>query len=119
VRGSRAGRNSMDRFPHRIQNLLRVKQDLVIPETKNLETSRLEKIRSRTIWIGKIRMLPAIDFDHQAGLEADEIHHESTDRMLSAEFDAQLLVAQMGPELRFGISLLLSEALDFIHTPSP
>jgi len=51
-------------------------------------------------------MLTAVDFDNQLGLIADEVDNEHADLVLSAKLAAlKPSVAQLLPQLRFGICL--------------
>ena len=61
-------------------------------------------------------MLPAIDFNHQAFLQADEINDESTERLLSTKFvPAQLPRPKLAPQKPFGVCHVLSELPGFVH----
>src|SRR5690606_31924384 len=54
-------------------------------------------------------MLPAIKFDNQGFFLAAEINDIRADRMLAAEFAAELVVAQDRPKHGFDVGLILTK----------
>ena len=62
----------------------KIREDVVIPEAQDAESLRTQEriacgIRRR------IHVLSAIGFDHEVRIEAGEIDHERTDRILAAK----------------------------------
>lgn len=80
-----------------------VLQYVIVPKPQRPETIRCEPSISRRIPCG-IRMLAAIRFDDEPGLEAEEIRDIRPDWHLPPEFrPRKLAVAQDAPQPVFGI----------------
>lgn len=74
-------------------------EDLVVPESKYVETFAFEPSRSCRILFGLFGMLTTIEFNDQPCRETNEIYNVTTDRRLTPKFEAiQLLVAQPFPK---------------------
>ena len=72
-----------------------IAQDIVVPEAQDAIASLLEPARAPRVFRLALRMLPAINFNDEACLGAEEIDDVRTDRLLAAEAKpAELTAAQ-------------------------
>ena len=80
-----------------------VAQNIIVPEADDHVTVCFDQPRPRDVSLA-IRVLPAIDFDHQFGAAAGKISDEATNRELASELNAQLFSPQSRPQSlgRFG-----------------
>ena len=70
-----------------LQHYFGLTQDVIIPETDHAKALGFEPGCSLRVARGTIRMLPAIQFDDEFLLEADEVHDIGRYRMLPAKFE--------------------------------
>ena len=79
-----------------------IAEDVIIPEVKYVELTIAEI--AVPIGIDVRPVLPAVDFDDQLTLQADEVGDIRTYRHLTPETDArQLTTTQLPPKAAFGI----------------
>ena len=79
------------RIPNRLDNRFRFVKHLVVPESQYVEPRCIEASCARVIVLDLLRVLPAVDFDHQHGLETDEVENVILERMLPAESETSHL----------------------------
>jgi hypothetical protein len=79
-------------------------QDVIIPEAEYPEAFTAEKGVATGIMIGLL-VLPAVRFDYQSRLQASEVRHVGSDRMLAPELVAchRFAIAQDAPQRAFGV----------------
>jgi hypothetical protein len=105
VRGSLRKRHAND-FEHPFD----IAEHVIVPEAKHTIAVSNQPLISHDIR-SVVRMLAAIDLDHQAKLTANEIHRVRPDRLLPDEFAAvDLASTQAIPEFGFGIRRGLPQA---------
>jgi hypothetical protein len=57
-----------------------------------------------------IGMLPAVNFNHQLGFQADKINDKWADNLLSAKFTSQQLpIPELLPNHSLGVGLIFAE----------
>ena len=66
-------RGAVKRAKYGLHHIIRALQDIVIPESQYLVTSRPEIIGPLGVIPGLLQMLAAINFDHEFTVQADEI----------------------------------------------
>ena len=82
------------------KHLVRLLYNLMVPKPQHPQALLLQPGSSLLVMrlLRRLRMLAAIDLNHQAMLQADKIQDVRTQWMLSAEFGAsELAVAQVAP----------------------
>ena len=84
---------------NRRQNSFHLPKNLTIPKVQHLETCLLQSCRPLLVALHLHLVLPAIYFDHQTDIQADEIEDVIAIGMLAAEFHSHLLQTQMAPEM--------------------
>jgi hypothetical protein len=70
---------------NRLDHATGIGRDIVVPKPENSPTSAFEPSRSPGIR-GAVRVLAAVDFDHQSVFGARKVDNEISDRMLSTKF---------------------------------
>jgi hypothetical protein len=68
-----------------LQNAVQISKHLVIPEPDHAVAFRRQLLSTTRIGFDRIRMLPAIDFNHELACGYREVCDVTTDRMLSAD----------------------------------
>jgi hypothetical protein len=95
------------RRPYRLQHSLRPKKNIVVPEAQHPEAARAEQFAAPTVRPSLLLVLPAIDFDDQAGFEAYEVNDVLANRSLPAKFRTHPPArAQVVPQTMLGIGRL-------------
>jgi len=80
---------------------------VVVPETKNQITHRLQNPRSALIIMSTNGMLTAVEFDNEMCISAEEIDDETVNRELPSKFPAaETAIAQPKPQNPFGVCLI-------------
>jgi hypothetical protein len=88
-----------------------VLDDLVVPEAQYAPSALFEPLGSLRV-ADAIGVLPAIGFENQRMVEADEIDDEWPDPMLASEFEpCQLSAAQCSPKPALDIGRMCAESL--------
>ena len=82
MRGEQRGSNDS-------QCIIDPKQYIIVPETKHAITMLVKTPAAGVIVCLLIEMLAAVQFNHQMGLQADEVCIEIFDVMLATEFEAK------------------------------
>jgi hypothetical protein len=91
-----------------LDHAIGIGENVVVPEPEEFPSVALEASRSALV-CRTVRVLTAIDFDHQLVLGAGEVDYEVADRVLPAEFvTRQPAISQSGPHSPFGIRRGLS-----------
>ncbi len=97
-------------FPNHSQYLAGLIKDLVIPETQNLESSRLQPSITHSVFVTAFSMLPTVQFDNNPAFEANKIHDIWAQRLLSPEFETfDMTSAEIAPQILLGIGDIVSE----------
>ena len=89
----------MHQFVDARQHTLRIAQHVVVPESQDPDAELAQCLRSFVV-VGLcafFTVLLAVEFDGELERIAVEIHNVIADRMLAAEFHAELVVAQQPP----------------------
>jgi hypothetical protein len=95
------------RLPQRRQDhllhALDIVENIVVPKPDDTPAALLQPRRPPVV-LFVISMLPAIGFNDEPTLEADEIDDEPTQAMLTTEFEsAQAAIAEHAPQATFGV----------------
>ena len=99
----RRAQGASDRLHHPIQVL----DHLAVPEPDDLKSARLEHLRPLGVVIGLIKVLSAVEFDDQLGVDAGEIGDVAVNRKLAAELEpVELASSQRPPEACLNLRLL-------------
>lgn len=88
-----------------LQNRLHITQNLIVPKAQNPIALPFNESSSTPVCFGLLRMVAAIEFNHQATLYTTKVSYERANRVLAAKFSAaQLAVTQTYPKffLRVG-----------------
>ncbi len=103
VRGS-----AYELLPDAFEHALDVAQDIRVPETDDFIPGALKRCSAQGISLG--RVLPAVGFDDQPRLEADEVGDVTVDGHLPAKLRiGKLAGTQMPPQQLFGIRGIAAE----------
>src|SRR6185312_273475 len=114
------GERRMQRRNDPFQYAFEILHHFVVPESQNTKAVRFEAPRPLLLVLVGIAVLAAIDLDDQAVLEADEIDDIAFDRLLPAEFGANLMRAQCPPDPLLGLGRVTTEsARDGAHRADP
>jgi len=82
-----------------------LRQDLVIPESKHPITFPFEQVRTLLVSVLLLRMLAAIDLDHELRTQTREVHDVRADGLLPPELPTlDLASAQLLPQPLLGVS---------------
>ncbi len=79
-----------------LHDSLDIAQYFVVPESKNLETLRMNKMVTSNV-ISIIGMLPTVYFQAQTNVKACKIQNIGAKRKLSTELEPGLLFSQLLP----------------------
>ena len=91
-------------------------QDFVVPEADNGESQVLQVSCPCFVISGLFGVLPAVYFDNQFGVHADEIEDVLTQRLLAAEaVAAQSFAAQVFPQPLFGRRHVFAQVSAVVH----
>ena len=103
----------------RFDDSSRFLKNLIVPKPQDTK-SRCSQLPV-TLHIGgrNFGVLPAVEFDHEPGFKRDKIWYEAVERMLTAEFDAKPLAAQVLPEQTLGIGSVVPKPLRNPVLPQP
>jgi hypothetical protein len=109
MRGRAPRRTARERFFDHPMSTIGTCENVSVPETQYSKTLRLQVGIALLVSL-RLKMLPAIYFDDQSRLEADEVHYVSIDWLLPAETPPfHPSVAQQSPHGAFGIRHFLAE----------
>ena len=93
-----------------IKYFLDVCKHLIIPESQNPVVPRLQKRSSNFIFLRKLGVLGAIQFDNQALLDRAEVSEVGPNRMLTPEFCVLHPAApQVSPQNSFCVGLFATQ----------
>ncbi len=96
-----------EKFVDCAQNILDVLKHLIVPESKNSIAPRLQERSANFIFLRKLGVLAAIEFDHEASFDRAEVSEVGSYRVLTPEFYlAHPAASQMPPQDSFGVGLL-------------
>jgi hypothetical protein len=99
---------SRDGFNHAIA----IGKDLMIPESNNRKSLRVQPSRALGVLRRVLCVLPTIDFNNQTRGQADKIHDVGTDGKLSTKpHIVNLLQAQTLPQSNFGLGYRLTQCI--------
>ena len=84
------------------QHALKVRKNFIVPEPQHTPPFPLEFAVAQVVVAGA-RMLAAIDFDDQAGLNACEIDDVGWNGKLTSKSPAELIVAKFFPQRTLGM----------------
>ena len=97
----------MYRHPDLLQHRISPQKNIVVPKAQYPITSCTQQFVASMVHSSSLLMLPAIDFDDQAGLEAHEVNDVWADRSLPAKFRTHPPArAQVVPQATLGIGRL-------------
>src|SRR5882724_1078325 len=101
----------------RSDDAVEVVEDLLVREAKDAEALAFEPGCPGLVLVNSCFMRGAVDLDDQAGRQADEVNDVAAEAVLAAEAAvAELLAAELLPELALGVGLVLAQELDLsIH----
>ena len=119
------GARRSERLQDRGNNALDIAKHVVVPEPHDAIAFLRQELAASAIRC-RVCMLPAIDFNDEALLEADEIGHERADRVLAPKaVPVQLSLPEMAPKVPLGIGHVAAELageiafLAFAHPCAP
>ena len=85
---------------------IEMSQDITIPKPDDAEAQRFEFGGAAAIALDLLRMLAAVEFDHEPPVDAAEVDDERSERLLAAKLESsKLAVAQLRPKQALGIGL--------------
>ena len=95
---------------NRLQYFVDVCKHLIVPESKNSIVSRLQKRGTNLIFLGKLGVLGAVEFNNEAPFDRAKIGKVRTNRMLTPEFYVMHpTTAQMPPQESFSVGLFFPQ----------
>jgi hypothetical protein len=95
---------------NRLQYLAHIREHLIVPESKNSIVSRLQKRGTNLIFLGKLGVLGAVEFNNDAPFDRAEVSEVRTNWMLTPEFYVPHPAAsQMSPQESFSVGLFFSQ----------
>jgi len=68
-----------------LNNPLGISEDVIVPKPKNPKALRFEPSGPLLVMFGAFPVLPAVNLDDEADLQADEIDHICAERHLAAK----------------------------------
>ena len=88
----------IQRHRNLVEDFIQLQEDRIVPEAQHAKTLRFKETRSQKIAFDLLRVLAAVQFDHEAVLQAGEVDDVDADTVLSPEFpSAQATTAQVLP----------------------
>jgi hypothetical protein len=94
-----------------IEYYVQVCEHLAIPESKHSVAVRLQKGSASFIFMRKMRVLGAIEFNDETPFDRAEVGEVGTDRVLAAKFCVPHSAAsQMSPEDSFCVGLFCAQS---------
>jgi hypothetical protein len=89
-----------------VKHFLHIREHLIVPESKHAVSVRIQKRSANFIFLRKLGVLSAIQFDNEASFDRAEVGEVRTNRMLTAELGvAHPAAAQMSPQDSFRVGL--------------
>jgi hypothetical protein len=99
-----------EEFIDRPKNFLKLREHLVVPESKHPVTPLLKKRTADFIFARPLSMLRAVEFDDQASFDRAKVSEVWPDRELTAKLGAaHLTVAQVMPQDVFRVGLFATQ----------
>jgi len=90
-----------------VEHGVRLRQHIVVPETRDAPTVAFEEASTYVIVSGVLDMLTSVELDHETSAQTCEIYEERPNRMLPAELEpGDAAISQVSPQQSFGIGLL-------------
>jgi hypothetical protein len=91
-----------------LEDGLDVFEDFVVPESQDGVALTRKPFVSDGV-VGVVVVLAAVGFDDDSGVVADEIGDVASDGVLSSEFHAELVSAQVFPEVLFCVGHVVAQ----------
>lgn len=93
-----------------LQHPLRLQQDIIVPEPQHAKPGRLQLAISLLIIGSLIEMLPAVELDYHARLQAGEVRHMAGYRDLSAKpGSCELQTSEIPSKMPLGICCVVAQ----------
>jgi hypothetical protein len=94
-----------------LDDTIGVRQHVVVPEAKHEVTQPFQGQSSLRVLLDTLCMLPAVKFDDDPCIGANEVDDEPINRRLPSEFPAfETAIAQAKPQHAFGIRLMATKS---------
>jgi hypothetical protein len=91
-----------------LEDGLDIFENFVVPESQDGVALAREPFVSNDV-VGVVEVLAAVGFDDDSGVVADKIWDVTSDGVLSSEFHAELVSAQVFPEVLFGVGHVVAQ----------
>jgi hypothetical protein len=93
--------------PDHLLDSIPIRENFMIPKSEDAEPLSMEPFGSSGVVFLLLRVLPAVKFDNQPPVEADEIHYKMTDRDLTTELVfTEPTVSKLAPDERLHVDLV-------------
>ena len=100
----------LKRLPDRLVNFVRSSEDSRVPEPQHAKALLAQPGVPRGVVRALVEMMRTVDFDDQAGAEADEVEDVAAHRYLPAELVAgEVAQAERAPKTALGVGGLAAE----------
>jgi hypothetical protein len=87
-----------------VEYFVHIYKHLIVPESKHSIVARLQKRSTNFIFLRKLGVLGAIEFNDEASFDRAEVSEVRTDRVLTPEFCVtHSTAAQMSPQQSFSV----------------
>ena len=96
-------------LPDHLKNSLQMGVHLVVREADDTASLSLKPLRARRVVLHLLDVRIAVQFHDQPAGRAVKVDHETAQRMLAAESEPELPVAQVCPQLALGWCLWLTQ----------
>ena len=88
---------------NRLQHAVQVQEQCIRRKAQHCKPLRPKEGVALQVVVHRVRMLGAVQFDNQLGLQTGKVRHIAVQRMLAAEFHTELPAAQARPQPALGI----------------
>jgi hypothetical protein len=93
-----------------LQHIINVDENLSIPKPNHAVAAPLEQLRTPRIFRCLVKVLSAVEFDHELRVRACKVSDEVSDRELPPEAElAESFGSETGPQLLFRVSLIAAQ----------
>jgi hypothetical protein len=96
-------------------NPVQVVERIFIPEPQHPVAFGLQVLAAFLVVLFLFKMLAAIEFDDEFLFDATKISYKRPNRVLPAEVDAQLVIAQGGPQFLLGEGCIVAQFASAVH----
>jgi hypothetical protein len=101
------------------EHIVGARQCIVVPKAQDAKPELRQHLRAPLVVLDLIRVLPAVELDDQAFLQAHEVGDVSRYAMLPPKPHAELRRAQLRPQPHFGIGRIAAQFACVVDHPCP